>query len=181
MVRLDSSPARLRTIATALRTGTLARWSGRKGAPGRFPGARVVLPLGWKASDIRGGRSVRSGPSAITTAMGNPVTRREVLPGLTASASALLAAAAPETIETHVHLFDPERVPYAPDAPYKPAAYTLEDHVKLVEAAGLVRPAAQDLGHARQHGAGVPSGPFDIRKLPEVFWGGPWGSEASFP
>jgi predicted TIM-barrel fold metal-dependent hydrolase len=58
---------------------------------------------------------------------------------LTASASALLAAAAaPATIETHVHLFDPERVPYAPDAPYKPAAYKLEDHLKLVEAAGLV-------------------------------------------
>ena len=29
------------------------------------------------------------------------------------------------------------RVPYAPDAPYKPAAYTLEDHLKLMEAAGL--------------------------------------------
>ena len=28
-------------------------------------------------------------------------------------------------------------MPYAPDAPYKPAAYTLEDHVKLVSAAGL--------------------------------------------
>jgi predicted TIM-barrel fold metal-dependent hydrolase len=71
--------------------------------------------------------------------MGNTFTRREALLGLTASASALLAAAAaPATIETHVHLFDPERVPYAPDAPYKPAAYKLEDHLKLVEAAGLV-------------------------------------------
>jgi predicted TIM-barrel fold metal-dependent hydrolase len=69
--------------------------------------------------------------------MGNTVTRRDALLGLAASASALLAAAAPATIETHVHLFDPERVPYAPDAPYKPAAYTLEDHGKLVEAAGL--------------------------------------------
>jgi len=69
--------------------------------------------------------------------MGNTVTRREALLGLAASASALLAASAPPTIETHVHLFDPERVPYAPDAPYKPAAYTLEDHLKLVEAAGL--------------------------------------------
>jgi hypothetical protein len=68
--------------------------------------------------------------------MGNAVTRREALLGLTASAT-LLAAPAPLTIETHVHLFDPERVPYAPDAPYKPAAYTLKDHVKLVEAASL--------------------------------------------
>jgi L-alanine-DL-glutamate epimerase-like enolase superfamily enzyme len=68
--------------------------------------------------------------------MGKTLTRREALLGYPASAGALLAAAAPATIETHVHLFDPERVPYAPDAPYKPAAYTLEDHVKLVEAAG---------------------------------------------
>jgi predicted TIM-barrel fold metal-dependent hydrolase len=69
--------------------------------------------------------------------MGNNVTRREAMIGLTASAGALLAAPATATIETHVHLFDPSRVPYAPNAPYKPAAYTLEDHLKLVEAAGL--------------------------------------------
>jgi L-fuconolactonase len=68
--------------------------------------------------------------------MGTTFTRREALLGLTASASAL-AATAQATIETHVHLFDPDRVPYAPDAPYKPAPYTLEDHVKLVEAADL--------------------------------------------
>ena len=54
-----------------------------------------------------------------------------------ALAGARLAAAVPPTIETHVHLFDPARVPYAADAPYKPAAYTLEDHLKLVEAVGL--------------------------------------------
>jgi hypothetical protein len=60
--------------------------------------------------------------------MGNTFTRREALVGFTASAGALRAAAAPATIETHVHLFDPGRVPYAPDAPYQPAAYTLEDH-----------------------------------------------------
>ena len=69
--------------------------------------------------------------------MGNTFTRREALLGVTASAGALVAAAAQAAIETHIHLFDPARVPYAPDAPYKPAAYTLEDHVKLVEAAGL--------------------------------------------
>src|SRR5580658_3828306 len=69
--------------------------------------------------------------------MGNTLTRREMLLGFTVSASALLAAAALETIETHVHLFDPKRVPYAPEAPYKPPAYTLEDHIKLAEAAGL--------------------------------------------
>ncbi len=69
--------------------------------------------------------------------MGNTLTRRAALLGLAAPAAALLAAPAPATIETHVHLFDPGRVPYAPDAPYKPPAYTLEDHVRLVEAAGL--------------------------------------------
>ncbi len=64
------------------------------------------------------------------------LTRREALLGLAASATTLAATSDP-TIETHVHLFDPARVPYAPDAPYKPAAYTLEDHLKLVEAASL--------------------------------------------
>jgi predicted TIM-barrel fold metal-dependent hydrolase len=68
--------------------------------------------------------------------MGHDYTRRETLLGLAASAGTLLAAT-PATIETHVHLFDPQRAPYAPDAPYKPPAYTLEDHEKLVEAAGL--------------------------------------------
>jgi predicted TIM-barrel fold metal-dependent hydrolase len=64
------------------------------------------------------------------------MTRREALLGVL---GATFAAAAPPSpaIETHVHLFDPERVPYAPDAPYKPAAYTLEDHVKLANAVGL--------------------------------------------
>jgi predicted TIM-barrel fold metal-dependent hydrolase len=64
------------------------------------------------------------------------VSRRQVLLGI---AGRTLAAAAPESpiIETHVHLFDPERFPYAPAAPYKPAAYTLEDHLKLAQAAGL--------------------------------------------
>jgi len=47
------------------------------------------------------------------------------------------AAGSPATVETHVHLFDPDRVPYAPDAPYRPAKYPLEAHLQLVEAAGL--------------------------------------------
>jgi predicted TIM-barrel fold metal-dependent hydrolase len=47
------------------------------------------------------------------------------------------AAAAETVIDTHVHLFDPQRVPYAPDAPYQPPAYTLEQHTELVRAAGL--------------------------------------------
>ena len=69
--------------------------------------------------------------------MRKTLSRRDVLIGAAASAGVLLAAGEPPTIETHVHLFDPDRVPYAPDAPYKPAAYRLEDHLKLVEAAGF--------------------------------------------
>jgi predicted TIM-barrel fold metal-dependent hydrolase len=68
--------------------------------------------------------------------MAKILTRREALAGLTAAGS-LLAANQAGDIETHVHLFDPARVPYAPDAPYRPSAYTLADHVRLIEAAGL--------------------------------------------
>ena len=69
--------------------------------------------------------------------MASSLTRRETLLALTASVSAVRASSLTPAIESHVHLFDPNRVPYAPDAPYKPAAYTLEDHLKLVDAAGL--------------------------------------------
>ena len=69
--------------------------------------------------------------------MGSSITRRQALLGALGATGGALAAAAPPVIETHVHLFDPQRVPYAPGAPYKPAAYTLEDHTRLVEAAGL--------------------------------------------
>jgi len=47
------------------------------------------------------------------------------------------AAPAPIAIESHVHLFDPDRVPYAAAAPYQPKAYPLEQHLKLVQEAGL--------------------------------------------
>jgi predicted TIM-barrel fold metal-dependent hydrolase len=69
--------------------------------------------------------------------MRNRFTRRQALLGAAGFGLDLAAAAAPVTIETHVHLFDPQRVPYAPGAPYQPPPYTLEDHVKLVNAAGL--------------------------------------------
>jgi predicted TIM-barrel fold metal-dependent hydrolase len=64
-------------------------------------------------------------------------TRREILAGAAGILAARPAAAAPLVIETHIHLFDPERVPYAPGAPYRPPAYTLEEHVKLARDAGL--------------------------------------------
>jgi len=70
--------------------------------------------------------------------MAKKFTRREAILAFTAATGAgALAAPATPTIETHVHLFDPARFPYAADAPYKPAAYPLEDHLKLVESAGL--------------------------------------------
>jgi predicted TIM-barrel fold metal-dependent hydrolase len=57
-------------------------------------------------------------------------TRREAL--LTACSAPLLQGQERAlTIDTHIHLFDPARVPYAPLATYKPAAYTLEEHAKL--------------------------------------------------
>lgn len=66
------------------------------------------------------------------------ITRREAaLLGIGSAAGALAAQEKAATIETHVHLFDPARVPYAPLAPYKPAAYTLEQHIVLAKAAPL--------------------------------------------
>jgi hypothetical protein len=68
--------------------------------------------------------------------MSRPLTRRAAIVGAMAAASRLHAAAT-AIVETHVHLFDPERVPYAPDAPYRSTAYPLEAHLRLAEAAGL--------------------------------------------
>ena len=64
------------------------------------------------------------------------MTRRTALAGMIGAAAGGAAGAGP-AIETHVHLFDPSRFPYAPLAPYQPPAYPLESHLKLVEAAGL--------------------------------------------
>jgi predicted TIM-barrel fold metal-dependent hydrolase len=62
--------------------------------------------------------------------MAMPLSRRSLL-------AAWLAPAANLTIDTHIHLFDPVRFPYAPDATYRPPAFTLEDHVQFAGAAGL--------------------------------------------
>jgi predicted TIM-barrel fold metal-dependent hydrolase len=64
------------------------------------------------------------------------ITRRQAF-AATLGAAGVLAADPPVVVETHVHLFDPSRVPYAPGAPYQPPSYTLEDHGKLIAAAGL--------------------------------------------
>jgi predicted TIM-barrel fold metal-dependent hydrolase len=69
--------------------------------------------------------------------MNKAITRRTALVGALLPQAGRLFGAGPVVIESHVHLFDPERVPYAPLGPYKPPAYPLEAHVKLVQAAGL--------------------------------------------
>ena len=40
-------------------------------------------------------------------------------------------------VDTHIHLFDPERFPYHPNATYKPPAQTLENYRKFVEQAKI--------------------------------------------
>lgn len=69
--------------------------------------------------------------------MAETITRRAALLGLASTGAVVLAQKAPVTIEPHVHLFDPARAPYAPLAPYRPPAYTLEDHRKLAAEAPL--------------------------------------------
>jgi predicted TIM-barrel fold metal-dependent hydrolase len=69
--------------------------------------------------------------------MHRTLTRREALLGIASTTAILTAQPSIMTVETHVHLFDPARVPYAPTATYKPPAYTLEDHRKLADAAPL--------------------------------------------
>jgi predicted TIM-barrel fold metal-dependent hydrolase len=64
------------------------------------------------------------------------LTRRAALPLLAAPA---LAAARPQglLIDTHIHLFDPNRFPYHPNAVYKPPPATLEAYTRLVAEAKL--------------------------------------------
>ena len=62
--------------------------------------------------------------------LGQVLTRRNLL----ISAPALLGVARPSglLIDTHIHLFDPVKFPYSPNATYKPPPATLEDYVKFV-------------------------------------------------
>ena len=68
--------------------------------------------------------------------MNSSITRRSLLAGCAA-----LAAAAPRPsgtlVDTHIHLFEPGRFPYSPNATYQPPAETLDDYVKFIREVGL--------------------------------------------
>jgi predicted TIM-barrel fold metal-dependent hydrolase len=65
-------------------------------------------------------------------------TRRNVL---RAAAAALAAPAAPSAaapvVDTHIHLFDPQRFPYHPQATYRPPAAPLAEYSSFVRQAGI--------------------------------------------
>lgn len=67
------------------------------------------------------------------------INRRELIAGTAAARFAALATAslAAPIVDSHVHLFDPKRFPYHPNATYQPAAETLEDYSKFAVAAGI--------------------------------------------
>lgn len=70
--------------------------------------------------------------------MANRVSRRELLTGALGAAPALWGAR-PKGIlvDTHIHLFDPQRFPYHANATYRPPAQTLEEYVKFVREAKI--------------------------------------------
>jgi predicted TIM-barrel fold metal-dependent hydrolase len=72
------------------------------------------------------------GLTSVLDMLGPMLTRRNLL---IISAPALLGAPARPNgllIDTHVHLFDPARLPYSPNATYKPPPDPLEEYVKFV-------------------------------------------------
>src|SRR5438477_7090177 len=68
--------------------------------------------------------------------MAESLTRRSWLAGALGTAA---FAARPKgvLVDTHVHLFDPEKFPYHPQATYKPPAAPLEAYLKVVKEAAI--------------------------------------------
>ena len=54
-----------------------------------------------------------------------------------ASAGALRPAGSPPIIDTHIHLFEPQRFPYHANAAYRPAAQTLEDYAAFIKSSDI--------------------------------------------
>jgi predicted TIM-barrel fold metal-dependent hydrolase len=54
-----------------------------------------------------------------------------------AAARAALAGQGDTIVETHLHLFDPARFPYHPNATYRPPAETLPDYARFAAEAGI--------------------------------------------
>ncbi|HET8550516.1 MAG TPA: amidohydrolase family protein [Bryobacteraceae bacterium] len=65
------------------------------------------------------------------------ITRRKSCAGILGSLTVVPGAAAPLVIDTHIHLFDPQRFSYHANAVYRPAAYTLEDYTRFVKAVNI--------------------------------------------
>lgn len=63
------------------------------------------------------------------------LNRREILCGL--SAVALPVQAKEPLIDTHVHLFEPDRIPYHPTATYRPPAEPLAPYLEFVKLAAI--------------------------------------------
>jgi len=62
------------------------------------------------------------------------LTRRSFVAATIAAAPALAAA---PVIDSHIHLFDPKRFPFAPNAPYQPKAQTVEDYAAFARVSGI--------------------------------------------
>jgi len=65
------------------------------------------------------------------------VSRRELLAGAAGALPALAARPQGLLIDTHIHLFDPQRFPYHPQATYRPPPATLESYVGFVRQARI--------------------------------------------
>lgn len=66
--------------------------------------------------------------------MPSGITRRALLGGLAATAAAQTRSV---TIDAHIHLFDPARFPYHPNATYRPPAQPLEPYIQFVKQAKI--------------------------------------------